>query len=87
MQAASERAALEMQAHAGEASQGTEEAAATAEQRVAEARRSGALEAEAARTKLRAAPGAEGLERSQRPGALAEAWSARREWRHCCGKK
>ena len=67
-------------AHAGEAAQGTEEAAATAEQRVAEARRSGALEAEAARTKLRAsAERAEGLERSQRPGALAEAWSARRD--------
>ena len=65
-----------------------EEAAAKAEQRVAEARRSGALEAEAARTELRAsAERAEGLERSQRPGALAEAWSARREWRHCCGKK
>ena len=81
MQASSERAALDMQAaHAGEAAQGTEEAAATAEQRVAEARRSGALEAEAARTKLRAsAERAEGLERSQRPGALAEAWSARRD--------
>ena len=58
----------------------TEEAAVTAEQRIAEARRSGALEAEAARTKLRAsAERAEGLERSQRPGAFAEAWSARRD--------
>ena len=86
MQASSERAALDMQAaHAGEAAQGTEEAAATAEQRVAEARRLGALEAEAARTKLRAsAERVEGLERSQRPGALAvmPRWS-----RHCCGKK
>ena len=70
MQASSERAALDMQAaHAGEAAQGTEEAAATAEQRVAEARRSGTLEAEAARTELRAsAEQAEGLERGDDEG-------------------